>query len=159
MTKNQEYVDAALAGRPPREIELPLDDKFDNHNGTITNILFAPVQSVARIVSAKGAIRANHWHRTDDHFAYVESGAVIYLEHGLDGHTQIQNPGTAQTFKAGQAFYTPPGRAHAMVFPVDTVIYTFARNKRDHANHEADVVRLEVVSREFADKLIADFVP
>jgi quercetin dioxygenase-like cupin family protein len=158
MTKNREYTDAVSAGHPPKRFEVPLDDHFDNHNGSILNVLFGDVKSVARIESCKGAVRANHWHKTDDHYTYVESGAVIYAQHDLiDG--KLVNPGAAQTFKAGQMFYTPPGKAHAMVFPVDSVIWTFARNVRDHEHHEEDVVRIEVVSRTFADQLIADYQP
>ncbi len=152
-TLNRQYTDEVLAGRPPENPELPLDDVFDNEKGSITNILFAPVQSVARILSAAGSVRANHWHRTDDHFAYVERGAVIYVQHNLV-NGKLVNPGIAVTFKAGQGFYTPPREAHAMIFPVETVIYTFARNVRDHENHEADVVRIEVVSPAFAAQLI-----
>lgn len=155
-TLNRQHAIDAAANKLV-DTELPLDDRFDNENGSILNILFSKVQSVARIKSKAGAVRANHWHKTDDHYAYVESGAVIYVEHELKEDGSIKSPGAAQTFKAGQAFYTPPGRAHAMIFPVETVIYTFARNTRDHEGHEADVVRVKVISDSFAKELIQQY--
>jgi hypothetical protein len=33
---------------------------------------------------------------------------------------------------------------HAMFFPVESTFITFAKNRRDHENHESDLVRVKL---------------
>ena len=46
-----------------------------------------------------------------------------------------------------QMMFTPPMVDHAMHFPEDTVFLTLGRNPRDQVSYEADVVRIEMVTR------------
>ena len=41
-------------------------------------------------------------------------------------------------------FFTPPMVEHAMFFPVESTFITFAKNRRDHENHESDLVRVKL---------------
>lgn len=150
LTDNRIYTDAVAAGNYPSDAKVALDDCFVNEKGTILNVLFTPVASVARIGSHRGQVRANHWHRTDWHYALVESGKVLYFERPV-GSTEVSEP---RAFKAGEMFFTPPNREHAMLFAEDTVIYTFAKNVRTHEEHEADVVRVEYVTSEVIDRYL-----
>lgn len=150
MTENRKYTDRVAAGDYPSDPFVPLDDKFKNDNGEILNVLFSECRSVARIGSFRGKVRANHWHRTDWHYALVESGQVLYFERAV-GDTEVPTP---RLFAAGQMFFTPPNREHAMLFMEDTVIYTLAKNVRTHEEHEADVVRVEFVTPAVIDKYI-----
>ena len=127
---------------------VAIPEPFADERGTITNLLLTPITSVAEIQSKRGSVRANHWHRTDFHYAYVVLGKVVYFERDI-GSKDIPEP---TTYASGQMFYTPPMREHAMLFTEDSVIMTFAKNSRDHDSHEADVVRVEFVTPEVAAK-------
>ena len=148
MTKNQQYASAVDVGDFPAEVLVPLDDFFRDDRGEIVNVLLTPITSVARITSKAGSVRANHYHKTDWHYAIVESGQVLYFERHI-GATDVPEP---SVFNPGQMFFTRPNVEHAMLFSVDSVIYTFAKNVRSHDNHEADLVRVPFVSREIIER-------
>jgi quercetin dioxygenase-like cupin family protein len=123
---------------------------FTDERGTIENLRLAPMNSFSRITSKKGSIRANHWHRTDWHDAYVVSGRVAYFERERDTAT-IPEP---TFYGPGEMFNTPPGVEHAMLFTEDSVILTVSGNPRDHESHEADVVRVSFVTPDVAAKYL-----
>lgn len=150
---NDEYTSLVDEGRWPGDPEVPLDEPFVNASGEIQNLVLKPMTSVACIRSVKGAVRANHWHRTDWHYAYVVSGALAYAERPVGGD---QEP-SFLVFSRGDMFFTPPNREHVMVFLEDTVIITMARNVRSHEKHEEDVVRVPFVSPEQAARVVAQF--
>lgn len=148
---NREYTAAVARGEFPTDPRVPLDDRFEDARGVITNLLLEGCQSVAVIESKKGTVRANHLHATDWHFAYVASGSVYYFERA-QGVKEIPTP---TLFRAGQMFFTPPGVEHAMLFADVSTILTFARNVRTHDNHEADLTRVQFITPEIA----AQYVP
>jgi len=117
-----------LAARPP----------FVDGRGEILNILDVPVTSIARITSKKGAVRANHYHKTDTHYCWLERGGLIYA------HRPVGDTGAPKQWviQPGQIFYTPAMHEHVMVFTEDSVMYAYARNNRESANYEADTVRI-----------------
>lgn len=150
MTENQEYTQAVDLGRFPRTPNVPIHDDFRDGRGVIQNLILSPISSVARITSAKGTTRANHWHRTDWHYAYVETGEVLYFERPV-GATVVPEP---KSYPAGTMFFTPPRVEHCMLFAADSVIFTFAQNVRSHDNHEADLVRVAFVTPEIANRFV-----
>lgn len=136
---HEDYVAAVERGDYPFDpLVPPRSDKFVDTRGTIENLLVIPTAHASLIDSVKGAVRANHWHRTDWHFTYVLTGAVQYFHRAVGGDSFR----TAK-YVAGQMFFTPPNREHAMLFLERTLAITFARNVRTHAAHEDDVVRVE----------------
>lgn len=147
---NEEYTKAVDAGQFPGDSAVPLDHVFADERGEIRNLLLTPITSVAVITSKRGSVRANHWHRTDWHYAFVVSGLVLYFERAV-GATEVPEP---RTFGPGEMFFTPPGREHTMLFAEDSTIMTFAKNVRSHDNHEADLTRVAVVSPELAARLV-----
>lgn len=147
---NMEYTAAVEHGAIKAGGLVPVHPSFTDVRGTIANMLLTPINSVAEITSRRGSIRANHYHKTDWHYAYVVSGTVLYFERGV-GETDIPEP---RAYHPGDMFFTPPLREHAMLFAEDTVILTFARLVRSHDNHEADVVRVPFVTGELADKFV-----
>lgn len=150
MTDNQKYSEAVEAGVFSGEMSVPIDLAFSDERGEIVNLLLSPITSVARIVSKAESVRANHYHKTDWHYAFVEKGEVLYFERAV-GSTEVSEP---KLFIRGEMFFTPPMREHAMLFPVNTVIYTFAKNVRTHEGHEADLVRVTYVTPEMVTKFI-----
>jgi quercetin dioxygenase-like cupin family protein len=100
-----------------------------------------PVASVSVITSKKGSVRANHYHKKDDHYCFLASGRIEYYCRPT-GNAQ---PPEVVTIEPGQLFYTPPMIEHAMKFLEDSVFYVFSKLNRDHDNYESDVVRVELV--------------
>ena len=132
----------AIARRPtpaagPRVI-VPLRKPFIDARGMIQNLVDAPFTSAAMITSVKGAVRGNHYHKTDYHYCWLQSGGMVYLHRKVGSKTPAQR----WTIKPGQMFYTPPMYEHAMRFTADTVWFVFARNNREMAHYEADTVRI-----------------
>jgi len=151
MTQNQQYAQFVDNGNFPSEVVVPLDDFFCDDRGEILNLLLTPITSVARIRSKVGTVRANHYHKTDWHYAFVESGQILYFEREI-GAASVPEP---RVFNPGQMFFTRPNVEHAMLFSQDSVFYTFAKNVRSHDNHESDLQRVTFVTPE----VIARYMP
>lgn len=150
---NDEFTSMVERGEWPTRTDVPLDEPFRNQNGKIQNLILKSITSVAAITSRKGAVRANHYHKTDWHYAYVVSGAIAYFERAIDS-SEIPKP---IIFKTGHMFFTPPMREHSMVFLEDTIIITMAKNVRSHENHESDVVRVSFVDSSLIDEVIQNW--
>lgn len=138
---NREYTAAVERGEYPESPMVPIDPSFENEAGLIKNILLEKFSSVAVISSVAGAIRSNHYHKTDWHYMYVLSGQMHYYYRPVD---MVGEP-LLKIFQEGDLMFTPPMMVHATFFPVDSCIITFARNIRDHAGHEADLVRFKLI--------------
>lgn len=141
MLSNREFSGQVDSGSFPEQVSVPLDQPFVNDNGVIQNILLERFTSVALIRSVPGAIRANHWHKTDWHYAYVLKGSIWYYWRPVGSKDKPRH----EKFAAGQMFFTPPNVEHAMFFPEDTDFITMAKNIRDTEHHEDDVVRVKLI--------------
>lgn len=150
MTENRKYSTLVDAQNYPSDPRVPLDDKFVNDNGEIINLLFSVVQSVAHIRSRAGAIRANHYHSSDNHYAYLVRGEILYFERAI-GSQEIPEP---VRIGPGEMFFTPPMREHCMLFTQESDLITMAKNIRDHEHHEEDVVRVSFITPEIAKKYL-----
>ncbi len=126
----------------PRQPLVPLDKPFVDARGAIQPLVDEMMKSAVLIESAKGALRANHYHKTDWHYCYVLEGAIEYFHRPTGSDAEPERI----LVEAGQMVFTPPMVDHAMKFPEDTRFLTLSRNPRDQATYEADVVRIELVS-------------
>ena len=52
-------------GDPPEEVLIPLESPYVDDRGTIQNLIEADMRMAVMIDSRKGAVRANHYHKTD----------------------------------------------------------------------------------------------
>jgi quercetin dioxygenase-like cupin family protein len=139
---HEEYIAAVERGDYPTDpLVPPATDGFADDRGAIRNLLLSPVKSIALITSKKGSVRANHYHKTDWHFAYVLTGLVQYSWRRI-GHMKAQQ----RTFRPGETVFSPPMIEHAFFFLADTEILTMAKNIRSHEEHEADVMRIVLIS-------------
>jgi quercetin dioxygenase-like cupin family protein len=136
--KNTEYTDLVEKEQFPTDPRVPLDHEFKDERGVIRNLLHTPIYSVAYITSKKGTERANHYHDTDHHYAFVLSGKIEYWERNIDG----TNP-QCWIFEPGEMIYTRPQVVHVMKFQEDTVFMTFYKIKKDHDHYEEDVKRVK----------------
>ena len=125
----------------PDEDIVPLEKPFVDDRGAIQPLVDRMMKSAVMIQSNAGALRANHYHKTDWHYCYVISGSIEYY-HRVTGSTDEPE---MLLVKQGQMVFTPPMIDHGMKFPEDTVFLTLSRNPRDQATYEADVVRVDML--------------
>jgi quercetin dioxygenase-like cupin family protein len=125
----------------PQDVLVPLELPFTDDRGEIQPLVDAKMLSAVLITSKRGAVRANHYHKTDWHYCYVIGGCIEYFfrPHGSSAAPE------RVLVPAGSMAFTPPMVEHAMRFPKDTVFLTLGRNRRDQASYEADVVRIDLI--------------
>ena len=111
---------------------------FVDARGQILNLLDLNVGSVSLITSVKGAVRANHYHKTDWHYCFMQKGAMDYYFRPVGS----KEPATMIRVEEGQMVYTPSNEEHAMVFTSDAAMWCFAGNPRTSADYESDTVRV-----------------
>ncbi|MBI4342070.1 MAG: hypothetical protein HY599_01740, partial [Candidatus Omnitrophica bacterium] len=56
------------------EVIIPQRPPFVDVRGEIRNLIDAPFTSAAVVTSVKGAIRGNHYHKTDAHYCWLQRG-------------------------------------------------------------------------------------
>ncbi len=118
------------------------DRLADDERGIIDRLGEGPWQSVLRITSKKGTVRANHYHKYDSHLCFLERGKMRYV------YRQADEPGATlqeEIIEAGQLFYTPPMVAHAMHFLEDSVFYALTPRSGNQGDYENDIVRVALV--------------
>jgi uncharacterized RmlC-like cupin family protein len=145
---HDQYLEDVALRRYPEDPEVPMPPGFSNEAGEIVNVLFArdleiKITSVALIHSVAGAIRSNHFHKTDWHFMIVVGGEMHYYWRTAGSSEEPR----LKVFKPGQLMFTPPFVEHATYFPVPTTILTLARNVRNHYEHENDLVRVPLIKK------------
>lgn len=144
METNDSYTSKVDAGEWPTSPAVPLDEPFVDARGIIQNLVLKPMTSLAVITTKAGTLRSNHYHRTDWHYIYVVSGRIAYFERDV-----VRDDDTipdSVEFGAGEMFFTPPMKEHAVAFLEDTVIMTASKNVRSHEGHEEDLVRVDFVT-------------
>ena len=124
------------------DVLIPLRPPFVDGRGEIHNLLDTALGSVAVIRSVKGAVRGNHYHKTDFHYCWLQSGGMVYFHRPAGS----KEPPQRWVIRPGQLFYTPPVYEHAMHFTEDSVMFAFARNNREMPNYEADTVRVPSIA-------------
>lgn len=111
---------------------------FVDERGEILNLIDTPFTSAAIIRSRKGAVRGNHYHKTDYHYCWLQRGGLIYAHRPIGSEALP----TRWVITPGQLFYTPPQFEHVMIFTEESVLFVMARNNREMPNYEADTVRV-----------------
>lgn len=117
---------------------VSLRPPFIDDRGMISNLLDGAFGSALVIRSVQGAVRGNHYHKTDFHYTWVERGQLIYAQRPVN----VAAPPQHWVVKAGQLLYTPPMVEHAIHFMEDSVLFVVARNPRQMDDYEADTVRV-----------------
>lgn len=116
-------------------VEFP--QRFHDERGEILNIADGQLGDVAVIESEVGAIRANHYHKTDWHITYIVSGQLKYFwQSGDDTKSVIVNP--------GHAVFTPTMVPHKMEFLEKSIMIAVARNSRTQDHYEEDTIKAEL---------------
>ena len=120
-------------------INLPIP--YTDDRGNIQMLIDLPIRSALVITSKKGSVRANHYHKKDEHYCYLASGRIEYYHRPVGSI----HPPEVVIIEPGQLFHTPPMIEHAMKFLENSVFYVFSRLDRHQDNYESDVVRVTLV--------------
>jgi quercetin dioxygenase-like cupin family protein len=116
---------------------------FEDSRGTIKDIMFRePVDHITVIVSRKGVVRGNHYHRETLQWVYVAEGRLKSLTRKDDG------PVESVVLEPGDLLLTEAGEHHALEALEDTTFYVFTRGPRGGQDYEADTFRLPEPLRE-----------
>lgn len=119
--------------------------EFVDNRGGIARIVDQdkfPIRAILRITSKKGATRANHVHKKDYHYIYIESGKCEYSE--KDSNSPKQKIETV-TLKPGDLILTSPEIIHGVKFLEDTVLYALTTERRKQDLYEKDIERIKII--------------
>lgn len=120
-----------------------LDSGYQDERGTILPIEH-DLGNVQVIWSKAGAVRANHYHKTDTHSCYLISGSIEYYWRNR-GETTIHK----ELFGAGTKFTTGPNIDHEMVFTDNSVMVVVSEFKRDPEHYDNDIVKISPLHLEY----------
>ena len=121
----------------PDEHIIELEEPFEDDRGFIQMLVNTPIKNVTLIKSNKGAIRANHYHKTDWHYMYMFEGQSDYYFRPAESKEEPKKI----VWKKNQLIFTPPMEEHTSYFPEDTHFLAISRNPRDQDAYESDVIR------------------
>lgn len=125
------------------EVVRPSAIVEDSARGIIEKLAEGEFQSILRITSKKGTVRANHYHKRDSHLCYLVRGKIEYVWRDARDETA---PLERRIIEPGQLLFSPPMVAHAMVFPEDSEFFCFTTSpRRTQAEYEEDLVRVQLV--------------
>src|SRR3989344_6988539 len=110
-----------------------------DERGGIIKVLEGKITTVLVIPSKKGAVRANHYHKKDNHYVYMVSGKMRYTIKDLSKKRARKQ---SVILKTGDLVYTPPMAAHAMEFLEDSVFLALTTELRDQKHYENDTTRI-----------------
>lgn len=122
-----------------------IDPQHQDDRGSLTEILDCeefPIKAILRITSKAGTVRANHYHKKDSHYIYIEKGRAEYSERPAD---KPEAKLESVTMGPGDIVLTGPNVAHAVKFLEDTVFYAYTTEPRDQELYEKEIVRVKLV--------------
>lgn len=131
-------IDEVEAANWPKGPVVDLEKPYVDDRGIIQNLVHTKMNGAVLIHSNKGAIRANHLHKTDWHFCYMISGSMNYYHRESGSNVSPEKLSVG----AGQLIFTPPLVDHAMEFTTDSTFLTLSRNMRDPLAYEDDLIRI-----------------
>ena len=120
----------------PTPLELHEDDR-----GAITDIFYKEeVNHVNSIISKKGALRGDHFHKKTTQHMLMVSGSMEYWYK----HVDSKEPAICIIVKKDDIVTSPPFEIHALKMLEDgTEFITFSSGLRGGADYEADTFRIE----------------
>jgi dTDP-4-dehydrorhamnose 3,5-epimerase-like enzyme len=130
--------------KTPKDPIIKLGNPIVDERGFIQHLVSfekPTVGSAVWIVSKKGSVRANHYHKADWHYCYIVEGLLEYYYRDANSSAE---PKKLMVHK-GEMVYTPPMVEHAMVFLEETTFLTLSEGTRQQADYEADLVRVKLV--------------
>jgi quercetin dioxygenase-like cupin family protein len=115
---------------------------FEDQRGTIADLVEGKgIQHVGLIVSKKGAVRGNHYHKLATQYAYILKGKVQYYRKDL----RIPDaPVETFTLGPGALCVEPPQVVHAIVALEDTEFLDMTNISREDKAYDSDTFRVQI---------------
>ncbi|OGN79787.1 MAG: hypothetical protein A2X26_13255 [Chloroflexi bacterium GWC2_49_37] len=117
--------------------KISLKAAHSDSRGVITDLLQSEnVNAITAISFAKGAVRANHFHKKTYQWNYVVSGKIKIA-------AKFPNkPKKIITMKKGDLILTVPNESHALQAIVPSELLVFTKGPRGGKDYESDTFRL-----------------
>tara|TARA_B110000971_G_scaffold107405_1_gene110105 strand:+ start:1044 stop:1451 length:408 start_codon:yes stop_codon:yes gene_type:complete len=113
---------------------------FRDERGYLLKILDKGFSSCIEIFSKKGTIRANHYHKKDEHFCYVLKGEILFFYRNRKKGSKLNH----KIMKKGDLFFTTYDQDHLAYFLKTTHFLSYSSRKRTKIDYENDLVRLNM---------------
>ena len=125
----------------PKDVRVDLEDDHEDDRGFIRCLVNLPMRNISLILSKKGSVRSNHYHKTDWHYMYILSGRMdyYYRQNGETGEIK------KEILKKGDMLFPAPMYESQSFFPADAQFLAISRNPRDQEAYEADVIRVQLI--------------
>ena len=126
---------------------------YKDNRGYLTNILNQGFSSCIEIYSKKNTIRANHYHKKDEHYAYILKGKILFFFRNRKKNSKLNY----KIVKKGDLFFTTYQQDHMAYFLENTHFLAFSSRKRSKFDYEKDLVRLKMHEEIKIKKIIKKF--
>ncbi len=113
---------------------------FKDERGYLLKILDQGFSSSIEIYSKKGTIRANHYHKKDEHFCYILKGEILFFYRNRKKNSKLNY----KVMRKGDLFFTTYQQDHLAYFLKNTHFLSYSSRKRDKFDYEQDLVRLNM---------------
>ena len=113
---------------------------FKDERGYLLKILDKGFSSCIEIFSKKGSIRANHYHKKDEHFCYILKGEILFFYRNRKKSSKLNY----KIMKKGDLFFTTYEQDHMAYFLKSTHFLSYSSRKRSQFDYEKDLVRLNM---------------
>ena len=126
---------------------------FRDERGYLLKILDKGFSSCIEIFSKKGYIRANHYHKKDEHFCYVLKGEILFFYRNRKKGSKLNY----KIMKKGDLFFTTYNQDHLAYFLKTTHFLSYSSRKRSKIDYENDLVRLNMDKETKIKKIISKY--
>ena len=129
------------------------EKKFKDERGYLLKILDKGFSSCIEIFSKKGSIRANHYHKKDEHFCYILKGEILFFYRNRKKGSKLNY----KIMKKGDLFFTTYDQDHLAYFLKTTHFLSYSSRKRSKFDYENDLVRLNMDKEKKVKEIISKY--
>ena len=126
---------------------------FKDERGYLLKILDKGFSSCIEIFSKKGSIRANHYHKKDEHFCYILKGEILFFYRDRKKGSKLNY----KVMKKGDLFFTTYDQDHLAYFLKTTHFLSYSSRKRSKFDYESDLVRLNMDKEKKVKEIISKY--
>ena len=126
---------------------------FKDERGYLLKILDKGFSSCIEIFSKKGSIRANHYHKKDEHFCYILKGEILFFYRNRKKGSKLNY----KIMKKGDLFFTTYDQDHLAYFLKTTHFLSYSSRKRSKLDYENDLVRLNMDKEKKVKEIILEY--
>ena len=126
---------------------------FKDERGYLLKILDKGFSSCIEIFSKKGSIRANHYHKKDEHFCYILKGEILFFYRNRIKGSKLNY----KVMKKGDLFFTTYDQDHLAYFLKTTHFLSYSSRKRSKLDYENDLVRLNMDKEKKVKEIISKY--